>query len=234
MVRKEFPGTLLCVDGITSVGALELRFDAWGIDACVTGSQKGLMTPPGVAFVALSERARKAIELSTSRRMYFDLRRALAVLTSNDTPWTPAITLLQGVDEALDMMYEEGLENIWARHARHAKAARNGLAALGLKLFSQAPSNALTAAWLPESVVWKELHQTLQTRFGITVAGGQGDYAGKILRISHLGYYDDLDMVTVVAALERALILSGFPATPGEGISAVQKSLSEIENTRTP
>jgi serine---pyruvate transaminase len=216
---------LVCVDGITSVGAHEMRLDEWGIDACVTGSQKGLMIPPGLAFVALSKRAQAAIERSTMPRFYFDLRKAVRAVATDNTPWTPAISLVSGLDTALQMIRSEGIENVWSRHRRLATGLRAGITALGLKLFSDTPSYAVTPIWLPEGIVWKEFSNALKIDNGITVAGGQGDFTGKIFRIAHLGYFDELDMVTVVAALERALLKCGFPLVPGSGVAAAQKVL---------
>jgi aspartate aminotransferase-like enzyme len=135
-VIRESSQALVCVDAITGIGAHELRFDEWGIDACVTGSQKGLMIPPGLAFVALSQRAVAAIRKSTMPRFYFDLGKALAAYESNDTPWTPAASPIIGVDKALAMIHAEGIEQVWRRHERMARACRAGVAALGLKLFS--------------------------------------------------------------------------------------------------
>jgi serine---pyruvate transaminase len=224
---RQHSDALVCVDGITSVGAHEMRFDEWGIDACVTGSQKGLMIPPGLAFVALSKRAQEAIERSTMPRFYFDLRRALRAVGTDDTPWTPAISLVSGLDTALQMIRSEGIENVWSRHRRLATGLRAGITALGLKLFSDTPSYAVTPIWLPEGIVWKEFSNALKLDNGITVAGGQGDFTGKIFRIAHLGYSDELDMVTVVAALERGLIKCGFPLVPGSGVAAAQKVLLE-------
>ena len=216
---------LVCVDGITSVGAHEFRFDDWGIDACVTGSQKGLMIPPGLAFVALSKRAIAAMEKSTMPRFYFDLRRALRALETDDTPWTPAISLITGLDAALEMIRAEGIERVWARHRRLAIGLRAGIAALGLRLFSQSPSYAVTPIWLPDGIEWKRFSTALTIENGITIAGGQGEFMGKIFRIAHLGYFDELDIVTVVAALERALQVCGYELTPGQGVAAVQAEL---------
>jgi serine---pyruvate transaminase len=213
---------LVCVDGVTSVGAHEMRFDEWGIDACVTGSQKGLMIPPGLAFVALSKRAVAAMEKSTMPRFYFDLRRALRACETDDTPWTPAISLIAGLDTALEMIRAEGIERVWARHRRLATGLRAGIAALGLRLFSQSPSYAVTPVWLPEGLEWKKFSTVLKIENGLTIAGGQGEFAGRIFRIAHLGYFDELDIVTVVAALEKALSVCGYQVTPGQGVAAVQ------------
>jgi aspartate aminotransferase-like enzyme len=222
VIRSE-SDALVCVDGITAVGAHELRFDAWGIDVCVTGSQKGLMIPPGLSFVALSPRAVNAMEGSTLPKFYFDLRRGLKALATYDTPWTPAVSLIMGLGAALEMIRTEGIENVWARHRRLALALRAGIEAVGLRLFSNAPSHAVTPVWLPAGVEWKAFNRALRFDNGITVAGGQGEYAGKIFRISHLGYYDDLDMVTVMAALERALTTVGIAGVLGKGVAAVQQ-----------
>jgi aspartate aminotransferase-like enzyme len=226
-VIRENSKALVCVDGITAVGAHELRFDDWDIDVCVTGSQKGLMIPPGLAFVALSGRAVKAIETSKLPRFYFDLRRALKSYEKNDTPWTPAVSLIIGVDAALQMIRAEGIENIWRRHERLAVALREGIKAMGLKLFSDSPSYAVTPVWLPEGVDWKSFNKTMKEKYGITIAGGQEEYAGKIFRVSHLGYYDELDMVTVLAALEMALAEHGFALELGNGVRAAQASFAK-------
>jgi aspartate aminotransferase-like enzyme len=227
-VIRDESSAIVCVDGITAVGAHELRFDAWGIDVCVTGSQKGLMIPPGLSFVALSPRAVKAMESSTLPKFYFDLRRALDALATFDTPWTPAVSLIVGLGAALEMIRAEGIENVWARHRRLALALRAGIAATGLRLFSDSPSFSVTPVWLPAGVDWKAFNRALKIENGITVAGGQGEFAGKIFRISHLGYYDDLDMVTVVAAVERALEQVGFSGALGKGVAAAQRELMRL------
>lgn len=223
-VVRENSTALVCVDGITAIGAHEFRFDEWGIDVCVTGSQKGLMIPPGLAFVALSSRAIEAMRSSTLPKFYFDLGKALKSYEKNDTPWTPAASLIIGVDASLRMIRAEGLEAIWRRHERLAMAVRAGVEAMGLRLFSDSPSFAVTPVWVPEGVTWSRLNSRLKEGYGITVAGGQGAYAGKIFRISHLGYYDELDAVSAIAGLERALADCGMKVEPGAGLAAVQRS----------
>lgn len=226
-IIHERSSALVCVDGITAIGAHEFRFDEWGIDVCVTGSQKGLMIPPGLAFVALSQRAIDAMETSTLPKFYFDLRKALRAYEKNDTPWTPAASLIIGVNTALEMIRDERIENVWKRHKRMAQAIRAGIGAMGLKLFSDTPSYAVTPVWIPDGVSWKAFNTSLRNIYGITVAGGQDDYAGKIFRISHLGYYDEFDIVGVTAVLERALLDCGWVCDPGAGVQAVQRSLIE-------
>lgn len=216
---------LLCVDGITSIGAHEVRFDAWGLDACVTASQKGLMVPPGLAFVALSPRAIAAMQTSTMPRFYFDLRKSIRTAASNDTPWTPAISLLLGLDEALAMIREEGIENVWRRHAVHTRAIRAGVVGLGLRLFSRYPSHAVTTVWLPDGLAWQDLRNTMREQSGMIIAGGQGEYTGKIFRIGHIGYFRNADIRDVVVALARALDTLGVATNANEGTSAVEREL---------
>jgi len=225
-VIRETSNALVCVDGITAIGAHEMRFDAWGIDVCVTGSQKGLMIPPGLAFVALSQRAIDMMQTSKLPKFYFDLRKALKSYENDDTPWTPAVSLIIGVDAALEMIKGEGIENVWKRHQRLATALRAGVGAIGLKLFSNSPSFAVTPVWLPHGMDWKAFNKTLKVDNGITIAGGQDEYAGKIFRVSHLGYYDDLDMVSFMAALERTLAIHNHKFTLGSGLTALQKVLT--------
>lgn len=223
---RENSNALVCVDGITAVGAHEMRFDEWGIDVCVTGSQKGLMIPPGLAFVALSKRAIEAIETSKLPRFYLDLKKALKSYADNDTPWTPAISLIIGVDLALQKIREEGIENVWARHKRLANAIRAGVVGAGLKLFSEFPSFAVTPVWVPEGVEWKQFNKILKGKYGITIAGGQDDFTGKIFRISHLGYYDELDMITMIGALEMTLQECGYKFELGSGVKATLNALT--------
>lgn len=231
-VVRENSGALVCVDGISSVGALELRFDAWGLDVCVSASQKGLMVPPGLAFVALGERAEAAMRGSTIAKFYFDLQKALASWRTSETPWTPPVSLITGLDASLEMMRQEGIENVWARHRHLARALRAGMAALEVRLFSESPSDSVTALWMPEGIPWKEFSTTLARQGGITFAGGQEEYAGKIFRIAHLGYYDGLDMVGAVSAIERALSAHQYRFSAGAGVAATQRALLEPEEGR--
>lgn len=224
---REHSDALICVDGITAVGAHELRFDEWGLDVCVTGSQKGLMMPPGLALVALSERAIKAIETAKLPSYYLSLKKALKSYHNNDTPFTPAVSLIVGLDASLQMIKAEGIEQVWKRHQRLSAACRTGCEALGMRLFSNSPSFAVTPVWLPEGVEWKTFNNILKLENGITVAAGQDAFAGKIFRISHLGFYDELDMLTVIGALEMTLKKINYPFEVGSGVSAVMKAFLE-------
>ncbi|NTV99294.1 MAG: alanine--glyoxylate aminotransferase family protein [Chlorobiaceae bacterium] len=222
---REKSDALILVDGITAIGAHEFHFDDWGADICITGSQKGLMMPPGLALVAVSERAQDIINgRSGMTQYYLSLKKALKAHAAEDTPFTPAVTLVIGLDEALQMVKAEGIENIWKRHERLASACRDGCSALGMKLFSNSPSFAVTPVWLPEGVDWSAFNKSLKNKNGITVAAGQDDFKGKIFRISHLGFYDELDMLTVIGGIERALKEIKFAFEVGAGVSAVQKA----------
>lgn len=223
---REQSDALILVDGITAIGAHEFHFDDWGIDICITGSQKGLMMPPGLALVAVSERAQDIINGHGNHmpHYYLSLKKALKSHAAEDTPFTPAVSLVIGLDEALQMIKTEGIENIWKRHERLASACRQGCSALGMKLFSNSPSFAVTPVWLPEGVDWSAFNKALKQKNGITVAAGQDEYKGKIFRISHLGFYDELDMLTVIGGLERALRDINFDFEIGAGVSAVQNA----------
>lgn len=231
---RENSDALVVVDGITSVGAVELRTDAWGIDVVITGSQKGLMIPPGLSFITLSNRAWKQAEQSTLPKYYLGLQRAKKALPQNETPWTPAVTLLAGLDIALGMIRQEGIESVWERHALLAKAIRAGSEALGLRLFARSPSNALTAICIPPGLDAKRFSQTLKKTYGITVAGGQGQLKDKVFRISHLGYYDELDAVGVISALEMTLRDCGWRFETGAGVRAVQLNMSKPPQADLP
>ncbi|MCX6179910.1 MAG: alanine--glyoxylate aminotransferase family protein [Chlorobiales bacterium] len=222
---REHSEALVLVDGITAVGAHEFHFDDWGVDICITGSQKGLMMPPGLALVAISERAQDIINAQSGKTQYYlSLKKALKAHAGDDTPFTPAVSLVIGLDEALQMIKAEGIENIWQRHESLASACRQGCNALGMKLFSNSPSFAVTPVWLPEGVKWSAFNKALKINNGITVAAGQDEYKDRIFRIAHLGYYDELDMLTVIGGLERALKEINFDFEIGVGVSAVQKA----------
>ncbi len=224
-IIREESDALVLVDGITAVGAHEFQFDEWGVDICITGSQKGLMMPPGLALVAISERAQDVIKAHKNIPQYYlSLKKALKSHAGDDTPYTPAVSLVIGLDEALQMIKAEGIENIWKRHESLASACRQGCLALGMNLFSTSPSFAVTPVWLPEGVQWSAFNKALKKSNGITVAAGQDEYKDKIFRISHLGFYDELDMLTVIGGIERALKEINYPVEIGAGVMAVQKA----------
>lgn len=218
-------GTLFIVDAITGLGVHPLEFDAWGIDAAVTGSQKGLMVPPGLAFVALSDRAWEAVGTSDLPKYYLSFSKARKSLEKGQNPFTPALTLVMGLEKALAMIEAEGLDGLYARHERLAEATRTGVRALGLELFAENPSNVLTSVRVPEEIDGKALIAHLRDRLGILFAGGQGHVKGKIFRIAHIGYFDDFDVITAIAGLERALHAVGHDVKLGAGVAAAQEYL---------
>ena len=220
--------TLLVVDGITAVGVLDLPMDRLGIDVLVTGSQKALMLPPGLAFVALSERAWAATERARLPRFYFDFRRERKGVAERSTAWTPAISLVQGLRMALGMIMAEGLVNVYARHERLARATRAAAEALALPLLArESPSPAATAIVLPEAADGAALVRWLRDRLGVTFAGGQDQLKGKIVRIAHLGWVDAFDVVTAIAALELALHRFEVPVELGRGVGAAERVLAD-------
>lgn len=218
---------LLVLDGISGLGAMECRVDDWKIDICVTGSQKAFMLPPGLAYVSVSEKAWKVIEGNTAgKSFYFDLKRYKAKLPENDTPFTPANTLIKAQRVSLKKMRAEGIENLWARHARMAEAAREGARAMGLQLFAERPNNALTVITVPDGVDGNEVLKTLEKKYGYKLANGQDNLKGKIWRLSHMGWCDGFEILGALSALELALLDHGFKLEPGAGVAAAQRVLA--------
>jgi len=220
---------LLIVDGITAVGVYDVPMDRWGIDVLITGSQKAMMLPPGLAFLALSERAwARVTECGGGPRFYFDLARERDNQLKNTTAWTPAISLIFAAAEALRMMREEGFANVYARHDRMARATRAAALALGLSLVApDAPSPAATGAFLPAAIDGGKLHNYLRDKMGVAFAGGQDQLKGKVLRIAHLGYMGAFDTICAIAALEMALVHFGHEVELGRGVGAAQRVLLE-------
>ena len=217
---------LLVVDGITAVGVYPIPMDQWGVDVLVTGSQKALMLPPGLALIALSARAWERVGQTKQPRFYFDLPRERTNQAKNTTAWTPAISLVIGLREALTMMQEEGYPNVYARHARLASATRAAGLALGLRLVApDNPSPAVTGLYTPESIDGGKLFSYLRDKMRVVFAGGQDQLKGKIIRIAHLGYIGAFDTITAVAALEMALKHFGHPVELGRGVGAAQADL---------
>jgi serine---pyruvate transaminase len=220
--------SLLVLDGISGLGAMECRVDDWKIDICVTGSQKAFMLPPGLAYVSVSEKAWKVIEGNTAgKSFYFDLKRYKAKLPENDTPFTPANTLIKAQRVSLKKMRAEGIENLWARHARMAEAAREGVKAMGLQVFAERPNNALTVITVPSGVDGNEVLKTLEKKHGYKLANGQDNLKGKIWRLSHMGWCDGFEILGALSALELALLEHGFKLEPGSGVAAAQRVLAK-------
>jgi aspartate aminotransferase-like enzyme len=224
---------LYLVDGISGLGVAECRTDDWHIDVCVTGSQKALMLPPGLAFLSISDKAWQRIEKnSPSRVFYFDLRKYRDSLKSNDTPFTPAHTLVRALRVSLKQLRAEGIENVWARHGRMAAACRAGVQALGLELFASPPIDGLTVVKTPEGIDGVALVSKLEKQYGIRIAGGQDPLKGKIFRIAHMGYIDQFDVLSALSALEMVLLEMGYSLEPGSGVAAAQQVL--VQQVRMP
>jgi aspartate aminotransferase-like enzyme len=217
---------LLVVDGITAVGVYDIPMDRWGVDVLITGSQKALMLPPGLAMIALSKRAWARVEKTNQPRYYFDLLRERTNQVKNTTAYTPAISLVIGLREALAMMREEGFANVFARHERLARAIRAAAAALDLRLLApDNPSPAVTGVYVPAAVDGSKLFAFLRDKMRVVFAGGQDHLKGKIIRIAHLGYMDAFDVVSAVAAFEMALRHFGHTVELGHGVGAAEAEL---------
>jgi aspartate aminotransferase-like enzyme len=221
-------GPLLLVDGVTAVGVVSLPLDEWGIDALVTGSQKALMLPPGLAFIALSDRAWEKTKTAKLPRFYFDLNLERKNQRKGSGAFTPAVSLIFGARASLSMMEREGWDNVYARHARMSHAVRAAATALGLKLLApDHPSPAATGVFLPAGIDADRVLDYLRDRMGITLAEGQDQLKGKVIRIAHVGYMGAFDVITAVAALEMALRKFGAEIPFGRGVAAAQEVLME-------
>ena len=217
---------LFVVDAISALVAHDIRTDEWGIDVMIGGSQKGVMLPPGLAFVSVSDKAWKMADAAKTPKFYFNFKKERENLAKNQTNFTSAVTLIIGLNSCIKMLQDEGLEKIFARHDRLARATRAGAAALGLKLFpKESPSNALTAIEAPAGVDGQAIYKDLRVKYGITGAGGQDKLKGKIFRIAHLGYADTFDVITAIAGIEMVLKGLGHPVKLGTGVGAAQEIL---------
>jgi aspartate aminotransferase-like enzyme len=221
-------GPLLLVDGVTAVGVVSLPLDEWGIDALVTGSQKALMLPPGLAFIALSDRAWEKTKTAKLPRFYFDLNLERKNQRKGSGAFTPAVSLIFGARASLSMMEREGWDNVYARHARMSRAMRAAATALGLKLLApEDPSPAATGLFMPAGIDADRVLDYLRDRMGITLAEGQDQLKGKVIRVAHVGYMGAFDVITAVAALEMALRKFGAEIPFGRGVAAAQEVLME-------
>jgi Serine-pyruvate aminotransferase/archaeal aspartate aminotransferase len=223
--------TILAVDAISGLGAVDLPQDEWGVDVVIGGSQKSLMTPPGLAFASVSERALAAAAENPGRRYYFDWAKTAEGQREQpaNSPFTPAVTLWRALDVALDLIFEEGLEDVFDRHAILARAARAGIEAMGLERFGpdDPDANVVTVARMPDSIDGAAVPKLMRDRFGITVAGGQGHLKGKIVRIAHCGYYGAFDIVVALTGLEMAVRELGHDAEPGAAVGAAERVFFE-------
>ncbi len=218
---------LLAVDAVSGLAVGELRMDDWGIDVVVSGSQKGLMIPPGIAFISLNDRAWKQVDTKAAPSFYFSLRQAKAKLTEDklpDTPWTPSVSLVCQLQASLRLIEAEGIEAIWKRHELLALATRTAVTAMGLSLFADksSPNPGVTSVYSPEGIDSGVIVKKLRQDWGISIVGGQGKLKGKIFRIGHMGYCDRTDVLATIAALEVVLSSLDVKIQFGNGVAAAQ------------
>ena len=229
-VVKKYSDTLFIVDAISALVAHDLRTDEWGIDVMIGGSQKGVMLPPGIAFVSVSDKAWARAETSKLPKFYFNFRKERANLAKNQTNFTSPVTLIIGLNESLRMLRAEGLENVFGRHATLANATRKAVQAIGLEIYPrESPSNSVTAIMSPPGIDGQAIYKNLREKYGITAAGGQDKAKGKIFRIAHLGYSDRFDIITAIAGIEMVLKGMGHPVKLGAGVAVAQELLMAEE-----
>ncbi|WP_457644218.1 pyridoxal-phosphate-dependent aminotransferase family protein [Persephonella sp.] len=225
-IAKKLDDCLLVVDGITSVGVYQVYPEELGIDVLVTGSQKALMLPPGLSVLYFSEKAEKRASRSDMPRYYFDVIKESKKQAKGQTAYTPAINLIIALNESLKLILEEGLDNLEERHRIMAEATRKAVKEIGLKLLSESPSNSATGVYSPAGIDADQLRKEL-LKLGFRVAGGQDHLKGKIFRIAHMGYFDFMDVVQVIAGLEMALFRLGYEIDVGKGVKKAQEVILE-------
>ncbi len=220
---------LILVDAVSALAAINLEMDAWGLDVVVTGAQKALMLPPGLGFVAMNERAWEAHSRAKMPKFYWDAQAVKKSLGKGQNPYTPPVSLIFGLDEALKMIDEEGLENVFARHCLLRDALRVGLKAQGLKLLAgdEDASPAVTAVLVPEGMEGKAIQKMMRETYGITLAGGQKKLENKIIRIGHVGYVAATDILVTLSVLDMALTKLGLSIKLGASVKAAQEMLME-------
>ena len=217
-------GALIIVDAVSGLLTAPLKTDEWELDVVVSGSQKAFMVPPGLSFAAVSKKAWAAHETAKMPRFYFDFKAAMKFSEIGETPWTPAVSVIYGMQEAIRMLKEEGLENIYARHEKMSKAVRGGVKALGLRLLANddVASKAVTAIFPPEGIDADALRKKIREKYGMVLAGGQEDLKGKVFRMGHLGYIDKMELIAAMAALEIELTELGSKIKQGSGVAAME------------
>ncbi|MGE5227596.1 MAG: pyridoxal-phosphate-dependent aminotransferase family protein [Planctomycetaceae bacterium] len=224
-------GALVLVDAVSSLGAVPFAFDDWGIDVAVSGSQKALSASPGIAFVAISERAWAASETATLPRFYFDWReyKRFADLPHPENPWTPAISVMQGLQAALHLYFQDGLDGALERHRMLSRAVKDGVRAMGLDLFGEGLEDnwTVTAIRAPEGIDADAIGDRVRADFGCVLAPGQGPLKGKVFRIGHFGYFNELDIIRGLAALEMTLERLGHPVKLGAAVAAAEQVFQE-------
>ena len=219
---------LLMIDGVSAIGSIDFRMDEWGVDLAVSGSQKGLMLPTGLGLVGASQKALAARKTAKCYRAYFDFDDQIRMNADGWFPYTPAMTLIRGLREAVNMLLEEGLLNVFARHARYAQATRKAIAAWGLDLCARDPatySNTVSAIVVPKDRNANDVVKNAYQRYNLSLGGGLGDVAGTVFRIGHLGDLNELMILSALAGTEMALRDSGIEVVPGSGVGAASEYL---------
>jgi aspartate aminotransferase-like enzyme len=228
-------GAMVIVDAVSSLGAVPFEFDGWDIDVAISGSQKALSASPGIAFVALGDRAWAASETATNPRFYFDWRiyRRFAHLPHPENPWTPAISVMQGLHAALELYYQDGLEGALERHQMLSRAVKEGVRALGLDLFGEGLDEnwTVTAIRAPDGIDADTISDRIRADFGCVLAPGQGPLKGKVFRIGHFGYFNDLDILRGLAALEMTLGRLGYPVKLGSAVATAEQVFQEADGS---
>jgi aspartate aminotransferase-like enzyme len=224
-ILKSKKDTLFLVDAITAMGIYDIKTDSWGIDVVVSGSQKAFMLPPGLSMLSVSEKALDFAKKSKLPKYYFNVLEEKKCLEKNTTNFTPAISLIQGLSVALDMILEETLPGVFKRHARLANATREAVKAMGLKLFSESPSDSITAVRCPSGIDGDKVVKTMAEKYGFTIIGGQDALKGKIFRLGHMGYTGEFDVIAMLSALEMTLKDLGHIITLGQGVSKASETL---------
>ncbi len=224
-VRASGHAALILVDAVSSLGCIDLRFDEWEIDAAVTGAQKGLMCPPGLAILAISPRAVEAAKMNTFPRFFWDIPVAIERGRRGQCPYTPVTSLLFGMKEALAMIREEGLERVFLRHAFLAEGVRRGVLGMGLSLLVNGTeaSNSVTAVRVPRGLDVKAFMSTARDRYHIVLGGGLGKLEGKIFRIGHMGYLNETEVLAIIGGIEMSMAHCGAEIQPGAGVRACEE-----------
>lgn len=223
-------GRIVVVDGVSSISSIDIETDAWGVDVAVSGSQKGWMAPPGLSLVSVSDRAWAQQAKARSPRFYFDWKEAKSWADKGQTPFTPTIAVVFALQEGLHMLEEEGLDNVYERHVRLARATQAGLRALGFELYAREGyrSNTVTSAVPPQGLDVAALRKLLDEKYGVVIAGGQGKMSGKMVRVGHLGAVAEGDVVQVIWAIEQALEELDIAPADGRGVAAVTNSVQGV------
>lgn len=223
--------SLIVVDGVSSIACVPFYMDEWGVDVVITASQKGLMLPPGMGIVALNNKAWTKVNVSNLPKWYWDFSAVKNAMDIGQFPYTPATSLFYGLEESLELLEEEGLDQVWARHHRNASLVRTAGQALGLKRLAndEAASDTVTAFWLPEGINYPDLSKYLLDQYSVVIGGGLGKLQGQIFRIGHLGALDVPEVLAIMGCVELALIALGYPVVPGTATGAITQALTQSD-----